>query len=834
MSVKTILVFLSFCFLLSISNMQSATVYVDASAPGPTYNGTSWGNAYKYLQDALNNANPGDEIWVAAGTYYPDEGQGQNDDDRTSVFGIPQDFTVYGGFDGTETLLTQRDFVNNITILSGDIGTVDDNTDNAYHVVKFMYATSTTILDGFTITKGYADGDGSVDSPNSCGGGIYNDGSGSGYSSNPTIQNCIIKDNYAEYQGGGVHNESNVDETPSTAGEASPSFSDCTFSNNSTGLDGAGVNNEGEFGGVASPTFSNCTFESNSATDQGGAVYNDAEEGTSSPTFTGCTFTSNSAANGGGAMYSDATTSGVASPTITNCTFTGNTAANGGAMFNYANGGTSSPTISGCTFHQNSSTSLSEKGGAILNEGYPGTSSPTITNCTFTENTADRGGAICNYGRDYSGDDGESSPTITNCIFQGNNATGNNGFGGALFNYGRSSGYSSPIVTNCLFTGNVADYGAAVFNYDGVAQYINCSISGNLANTEGVFYSDFYTTDSEPDIYNSIIWNNSGVSIFTPDAVTTVNYSDIENSGGSANWDSNYGTDGGNNIDEDPLFETEINPNDAPTTTGSFVLYNTSPCLDVADDNANSESYDLRGSGFSRKLDKDDYTQVGTIDMGCYEYKQGTDPTDCQAEVWIDGDYTDQTTGWGVTHFNDITLALDNTCPPGTVNISNYSYTGDVDMTGRTFIIGEQDFELIGNLTGGQIRVINTGALLIKDLSSSVTKTFPITDGIYNYTMTLNTDDNSSPDISVRISDLDPSGNFNNDFWDINGPTNLDATLTLRVDKAAIAPKTLNSNTQVRYYDTTNSRYVVVDGNNFSIEEFDTYYIITITGVDEF
>ena len=49
-------------------------LYVNKNANGLN-NGTSWLNAYKNLQDALTNKCPGTtEIWVAEGTYYPDEG----------------------------------------------------------------------------------------------------------------------------------------------------------------------------------------------------------------------------------------------------------------------------------------------------------------------------------------------------------------------------------------------------------------------------------------------------------------------------------------------------------------------------------------------------------------------------------------------------------------------------------------------------------------------------------------------------------------------------------------------------------------------------------------
>ncbi len=55
---------------------------VDDNAPAGG-NGQSWGTAYKYLQDALTAATSGNEIWVAEGVYYPDEGAGQTARDHT-------------------------------------------------------------------------------------------------------------------------------------------------------------------------------------------------------------------------------------------------------------------------------------------------------------------------------------------------------------------------------------------------------------------------------------------------------------------------------------------------------------------------------------------------------------------------------------------------------------------------------------------------------------------------------------------------------------------------------------------------------------------------------
>jgi hypothetical protein len=516
-----------------------------------------------------------------------------------------------------------------------------------------------TILSGFTVTKGYADGGTALDEdyPGNSGGGIYVDGSGAGNTSKPIIVDCNISYNYANYQGGGVHNESNVAESSETAGEASPIFMNCTFKYNTAGNYGGAVQNTGYEGksnpmffdcdfsynsgtnggavhtlsvnNTCAPMFTSCSFSSNNASNAGGALRFKTEGGLTDPAIRLCTFTGNSALNGG-AIYNISYNSGVANGSIDSCIFTGNTAtANAGAMMNevYDFGGISSPSITNCNFTNNSCSNTDSKGGAILNQGYPGESSPSILTCSFTSNSADRGGAICNYGRDDSGNDGISNPTISNCTFKGNSASGTNGFGGAIYNYGRSGGEVSPIYTNCLISGNVAKKGSAVYNNDGSAEFINCTMSGNFASTSGTFYSVYYTNSSDPQLDNCIIWHNNSVSIFNgTNANSIVTYSDIEGSGGSSSWVSSFGTDVGFNIDSDPVFASKIILTVNPTTAGDLRLTANSPCADEGQDSYISEPFDIRGTGFGRFLLKTDHTQSGPVDMGAYEYKDGTDP----------------------------------------------------------------------------------------------------------------------------------------------------------------------------------------------------------------
>ncbi len=202
-----------------------SVIYVDADAVGGG-GGSSWTNAFTDLADALALA-PGcpnvTQIWVAEGTYRPTAGA-----DRTATFQMRSGLGIYGGFAGTETARSQRSSAANVTILSGDIGTPGDATDNSYHVVTGNSTDSTAVLDGFTVTAGNAGG---VAPDERNGGGLYN------YSGSPTIANVQFLGNEAQSSGGGVFNGAGC----------SPKLVNVLFVDNAALQEGGGIYNESAF-----------------------------------------------------------------------------------------------------------------------------------------------------------------------------------------------------------------------------------------------------------------------------------------------------------------------------------------------------------------------------------------------------------------------------------------------------------------------------------------------------------------------------------------------------------------------------------------------------------
>ncbi|SFU28075.1 Por secretion system C-terminal sorting domain-containing protein [Pustulibacterium marinum] len=173
-----------------VQGTTAAFIYVDANATGAN-DGSSWTDAYTTLDAALTavSGNNNTVLYVAKGTYTPDATS------TTVPFTIASDnLRIYGGFEGTETSLSDRDdslvFTTNATIISGDLSGNDttgdfttNRVDNSARLIE-LNADNVT-LNGLVFSGGHANGSNNP---------VINTASAI---TSLTLQYCKITDNYA-------------------------------------------------------------------------------------------------------------------------------------------------------------------------------------------------------------------------------------------------------------------------------------------------------------------------------------------------------------------------------------------------------------------------------------------------------------------------------------------------------------------------------------------------------------------------------------------------------------------------------------------------------------
>ncbi len=318
-SLKTILALnVSILFILTTGLTYGQEVlYVDHTASG-SGNGSSWIHAFTTLQEALDvvndvNNEPGTyEIWIAQGTYYPDEGPGRTNNDRSNSFRIEKDsVSLFGGFPngGGNGTFAARNWHTFPVTLSGDIDQDMTLNGNSYHVLyliptieKSMIISRSTVIDGFIISGGNADAD-EEDFPDFIGGGIYLHGQGEDTICSPTLLNLIITGNNAQY-GGGIANNG------TSNGNSSPLISNVVLYNNTAEFGGAIING-GINGGVSSPELINISVYGNEAQFGGGMLLfgsspedgEDGEDGTVEPVVVNSIFWGNNASTDGDEIF---------------------------------------------------------------------------------------------------------------------------------------------------------------------------------------------------------------------------------------------------------------------------------------------------------------------------------------------------------------------------------------------------------------------------------------------------------------------------------------------------------------------------------------------------
>lgn len=127
--------------------LQLQRIYVTTLGEG---DGSSWDKAMNNIHKALFLADylkiP--EVWVAQGTYVTSEVR-----DRSVYFTLRTGVSLYGGFKGNETFLQERNPGAFPSILSGDIGRLEREYDDAYRILYYSPTSlkDSSFIDGFVI-----------------------------------------------------------------------------------------------------------------------------------------------------------------------------------------------------------------------------------------------------------------------------------------------------------------------------------------------------------------------------------------------------------------------------------------------------------------------------------------------------------------------------------------------------------------------------------------------------------------------------------------------------------------------------------------------------------
>lgn len=457
--------------------------YVNKAATG-TNTGLNWTDAFTKVQDAIYQAIPGDSIWVAQGTYYPTASKAITGGSaaRLYTFIVDSNTVIYGGFYGNETRLEQRNADLYKTILSGNLGDTSIATDNAYHVLTILNSTKNSLIDGFTIRDGYANG--STSYPSLYRGGAILLAYDSTNAGRPFFRNCSFASNLAA-QGGAFYISQYFKSDLKT------SFLKCSFSQNHTYSNGFGERggaictdaspaSNGPFGKL-SLMIDSCIFQYNNSPN-GGAIYNEADNtGTINFVINNTQFLHNKSATSagyGGAITNYTYNKGKLNLTLNGCTFLDDDAPNaGGSIYNAGsstlNDDDMQVYINNCSFDSCSGYAVYSTGGKIF---------LSADKSTFTNNS----GGILHVGATI---DGLSFGKITNCTFN-NSVTGinlacNNSGSGST---NKSANYS---IDSCTFINN--SYGLYVYNYSQGqnAKHVQYTLSHSTftSNTSGAVYN---------------------------------------------------------------------------------------------------------------------------------------------------------------------------------------------------------------------------------------------------------------------------------------------------------------------------------------------------------
>jgi predicted outer membrane repeat protein len=322
--------------------------------------------------------------------------------------------------------------------------------------------------------------------------------------------------------------------------------------------------------GAINLTLRNSLFQNNDAAQSGGGLYSNGYLEVYDSTFS-----SNSASTGGAIAINDVPDGDHSlSPLIQNGTFNGNDNAGGWQGSAVYNGGVALR-VKGSRFTNSSGT-----GSPLYNHAY---ASLDIVNSVFSGNTTPFWGSAIQFW--------DAGGRISNCLFYDNEAGTSSGFGAITYydNLGVGPGPATITIINSTFVRNQSGGTGA----------------GAIHNRYGNFA-----------IYNSIFWDNEGMAgIVNQSGSITISYSDVH--GGVPPGTSN----GGNNIDMDPLF---VNMSGLSDSWDLHVQADPviSPSIDAGNNSAPGlPAYDLDNGN---RISDGDNDGTPIVDMGAYEYSSSS------------------------------------------------------------------------------------------------------------------------------------------------------------------------------------------------------------------
>ncbi len=389
----------------------ATTLVMSSSALGATLEVCPSGCAYSSIQDAIDAANSGDDIFIYPGAYTE---QIDFNGKAITVSGSGADVTIIdgGGLPGSVVTFDQGEanssVLEGVTIVNGR-GTyiIDPIFGSLPCGGGIAVIDSAPIIRQCTITE------------NACwgGAGMLN------LRSSPQLQSCLFLGNVSEGHGGGAYNLDHAD----------PEFIDCVFEANDAAW-GGGMTSTVD----CNPKITDCLFLANTVFNVGGGIFSRSR---SNPIITDCMFignlqTGNPIGSGAGmCTYGSGNGGGPCYPIVTNCWFEGHSVTGDGAAM--ANAYDAHPTVTDCTFVDNHA---GRNGGAMACMGNADPYVPAnaiVTNCSFSNNsTADYGGGF--HSR-------SSTPTVRDCLIQTNIA----GIGGGGAGFENSDLATLPTTTLC-------------------------------------------------------------------------------------------------------------------------------------------------------------------------------------------------------------------------------------------------------------------------------------------------------------------------------------------------------------------------------------------------